>query len=126
MSCVVREAHPQHVGVEQIPRAARLHRRASTLLDANETAALEQLQPLANDGAAEAELLAERRLGRKHVARREHAADDLVAERLEDDRREPRRALLQVRAALGDRVGVGRRVVSTLIIIWSDGSGINI
>ncbi len=101
---VVRERHLQHVWIEEVPRAARLHRRAPPLLDANETPALEQLQPLADDGAAEAKFLAERRLGRKDVAFLDHAADDLVAQRLEDHRREPCRALLQVRAPLRDGV----------------------
>ena len=91
-------------GSSRYPRAARLDRRAPSLLHADETAALEELQTLANDGAAEAELFAQRRLGRKHVARSENAADDLVAKRLEDDRREPRRPLLQVCAALGHRL----------------------
>ena len=48
-------------------------------------ASLEQLQPLAHDRSTEAELLAERRLGREHVAVRKRSADDPVAELLEDE-----------------------------------------
>jgi hypothetical protein len=54
------------------------------LLDANEPAPFEELQAFADHRPAEAELFAEGRLGGKHVAVRERAADDPVAELLED------------------------------------------
>ena len=57
---VVGERDPEHIRVEQIPRAARLHGRPPALLDAHEAALLEKLQGLTNDRPAEAELLAER------------------------------------------------------------------
>ena len=65
---VVGQRDLEHDGVEKIPRAARLHGRPPPLLDPHEAALLEQLQPLAHDRPAEAELLAERRLGRENVA----------------------------------------------------------
>ncbi len=81
---VVLERDPQDIGIEKIPRAPRLNGRSAPLLDANEPATLEELQPFANHSSAEAELFAERRLGRKHVAVRKRPADDPVAELLED------------------------------------------
>jgi hypothetical protein len=50
------------------------------LLDTHEAALLEQFHPLPNDGTAEPEVLAERRLRRQDVTLSERAADDLVRE----------------------------------------------
>ena len=70
---------------------AWLNGRAATLLDADQPAFFEQLQPLAHDGPAEAELLAKGRLGRQHRARGQRAADDLLGEFFDDHRRQTRR-----------------------------------
>ena len=55
---VVVECDAEHVGVEEVPRAARLHRRPAALLDAHEAALLEELQTLPDDRPAEPELVA--------------------------------------------------------------------
>jgi hypothetical protein len=60
---VVRKSDPEHGGIEQVPRVPLLNPRSATLLNPNESSLLEQLQPFSDDGATEAELLAQNRLG---------------------------------------------------------------
>ena len=85
---VVLQSDPDHDRVEEVPRASWLNRRSPPLLDAHQPALLEQLHTLANDGAAEPELLAERGLGRQDLTLHERAADDLLREFFDDDGRE--------------------------------------
>ena len=89
---VVDERDPEHCRVEQVPRVAALNRCPAALLDPDEPALLEQLQALADRRATEAELLAERRLGRQHGALAECAAENPVSDLLDDDRCHSRRA----------------------------------
>ena len=75
--CIERD--PDHRRVEQVPRIARLHRRAAPLLDTDESPLLELLEAFADHRPAEAELLAERRLRREDAPFGKGAADDLCA-----------------------------------------------
>ena len=88
---VVCERDPDHRRVEQVPRIARLHRRAAPLLDTDKSPLLELLEAFADHRTAEAELLAEHRLRREDAPLGKGAADDPVRELLEHDGGEARR-----------------------------------
>ena len=120
---VVFERDPDHRRVEQVPRIARLHRRAAPLLDADESALLELLQALADHRPAEAELLAEHRLRREDAALGEGAPDDPVRELLEHDRGVGAPADAIVSPSSTSETPGGVRTLSTRNIICSGQRG---
>ena len=120
---VVRERDPEHDRVEQVPRARAAGPSCrGPARRARGPRSSSSFSPSRIDGAAEAELLAERRLGRQHVALGERAADDLSpsSSKMTDARRGRRGGS---RAAGRRRPSACRR--STLII-WSDARPVNI
>jgi hypothetical protein len=89
-----------HVGVEPVPLVVPEHARPELRTGDEQTLGDERLDRLAHHGAADAELLAEQRLGRQRRARCKAAGDDRLAEQVErmavdvlDDRRHHRLAL---------------------------------
>ena len=90
---VVRESDPEDGGVDQVPRVPWLNPCPTALLNTNEASLLEQLQAFPDDGATEAELLAQHGFGGQDVTFAKRATEDLVSKLLDEDRRQPLRSL---------------------------------
>ena len=87
---VVLERDPEHDGVEQVPRVARLDRRArGPARRARARAPRAASAPRGSTVRLKPNSLAERRLGRQDVAFPPVAADDLARQLVDDDGREP-------------------------------------
>ena len=104
---VVFERDPKHERIEQVPGVAGLYGRPAALLDPHEATLFEQLQAFADDRSAEAELLAEGRLGGQHVVDGKVSTNDLPSQLLDHDRGETGRPPGCATFARGARLHAG-------------------